>query len=103
MPEPLAVPRTHLRLVGARLQPLPTDAPAEVRALHHVMPARLVAAIAVVVGREKVAVVVEGEFLRVAQTPRNHLELAAIRVRAKDAAGISEQLGRKPRDGILDL
>src|SRR5688572_13633209 len=67
------------------------------------MPARLVAAIAIVVRGEKVAVYVEGEFLRIAQSPRDDFKVAAVRVRAKDAAGIGHQFRRETGNGVLDL
>jgi hypothetical protein len=67
------------------------------------MPARLVAAVAVVIGGEEVAEFVEGQLLWIAQSPGNHLEFGSVRIRAEDAAGIGQQLGREPGDGILDL
>lgn len=97
MPEPLGIPRPHLR------QPLPADAPAEVRAFHDVMPARLVAAVAVVVGGEEIAKFVEGQLLRIAQTARDDFQFRAVGIAAKDTAAVGEQFRRETGPGILIL
>ena len=103
MPESFAIPRTHLRLIRAGFEPLPADAPAEVRTLHDVMPAGLVAAIAVIVGGEEIAVIVERQLLRIAQSPSDDLEVAAVPIRTEDAARVGDQLRREAGDRILDL
>ena len=82
VPHALAVPCAEL------WQELPADAPAVVRALDDVNPARLVAAVGVVVAGEKVAHIVEREALRIAQAPRVKFERVAIRPAAEDRAAV---------------
>ena len=61
--------------------------PAAVAVFDHVHEARVVALVAVVVVGEQVAVLVEGEFLGVAQAAHHDFEIGAVRIAAEDAAG----------------
>ncbi len=79
-PELLRVPRAELR------QELPADAPAIIGALDDVHPARLVAAIRVVVAGEEIAHVIESKRLGIAQAFREQLELRPVRLGAKHRA-----------------
>ncbi len=72
VPQPFGIPRPHLR------QPLPANGPAVVRPFEHQRPARLVAAVTVVVTRPQVAKLVEGQFLRIAQAPGEDFEAGAV-------------------------
>ena len=82
VPHALAVPCAELG------QELPADAPAVVRALDDVNPPRLVAAVAVIVAGEKIAHVVEGERLRIAQALGEEFQAAAVGPDAIDRAAV---------------
>jgi hypothetical protein len=75
-----AHPRSAQVLVGL--------APAALAALDHVHDARAVAAVGVVVAREEIEAIVEGELLRIAQPGVPDLELAAVQVAAQHRAGV---------------
>ena len=87
-PKALCVPRAKLR----RVLPLPTDAPSAVAAGQDVDPAGLVAAVGVVVAGPEVALVVEGEFLRIAQAHGHDLDVRAVGFAAEDRAGVGDEV-----------
>jgi hypothetical protein len=62
--------------------------PAAVPAFNQINPARLIAAVGVVIAREKTAVLIEDEVLRIAKAESENLEFRTIRVAAKHAAGV---------------
>ncbi len=73
--------------VGA-FHELIADAPAAVAAFHHVNPARLIAAVGVVVAGEQVSVLIENQVLRITQAESEHFEFGAVRIAAEDAARV---------------
>ena len=96
-PEHLGVPSAHLG------QPLPAHAPAVIRAGHDVFPARLVAAVAVVVAGEKIARIVKSQFLRIAQTNGDDLQRRAVGIAAKHRAAVRQRLHCQPRPVVDDF
>ncbi len=68
--------------------PLVADTPATVPPLDDPDPTGLITGVGVVVAREEVAVVVESQFLGIAQAPVHDFEVAAIQIASKDRAGI---------------
>src|SRR5258706_13124081 len=77
----------HPNTAGVRrVDKLVTHAPSTVATFHNVDPARRIAAVGIVVAREKISVLVEREFLRIAQAARENLQVRTIRVAAKDRA-----------------
>ena len=92
-PDLLGVPRAQPHRVVHLLVAQP---PAAVAALDDVHPARRVAAVGVVVAGEQVAVLVEGQLLRVAQADGHDLQLRAVGVAAQHRAGVGvgEDLAR---------
>src|SRR5687768_3557773 len=73
--------------VGA-VEELPADAPTAVAAFDEVNDARAVAAIGIVIACEKIAVLIEGEFLGIAQAVSEYFEFGAVRITAEDAASV---------------
>src|SRR4051812_20473746 len=71
-----------------RLHELIAHTPAVISSFDDVYPARLVAAIRVVVTSEEVAVIIEDQILRVAQAVGENLEVGAIFIAAKNAAAL---------------
>src|SRR5262245_49976135 len=65
------------------------DAPAAVAAFGEVNPARGIAAVRIVITGPEVAVLVEDQFLRVAQAGREDFEIRAIGITAIDDAGLA--------------
>src|ERR1043166_2527083 len=83
----------HFRIPSAHLwQPLPAHAPTVVRTLYDVLPTGLIAAVAVVVAGEQITELVEGELLWIAEADGDDFQLRAVRLAAKDCAGIGERL-----------
>src|SRR6185503_9361791 len=80
VPPALGIPSTELR------HELMPDPPSVVGAFDDMNPARLVAAIGVVVASKEIADVVERKMLRIAQTRRIEFESAAVRPAAKNGA-----------------
>ena len=70
------------------LHELIADAPAAVAAFHDVNPARLIAAVGVVVAGEKISVLIENQVLRIAQAESEHFEVGAVRIATEDATGV---------------
>ena len=71
------------------LAELPVDAPAAVHPIDYVeQPLRLARVVAVVVGADQVAVLVERELVRVAKTVGEYLQLGAVRIGAQDHAAV---------------
>ena len=64
------------------------DAPAAIAAFHDINPARLIAAVGVVVAGEQVAVLIENQVLRIAQAESEHFEFGAVRVATEDTARV---------------
>ena len=90
MPELLRVPRSaQVRAVD----PLVRIAPAAVAALDHVDPTRAVAAVGVVVAGPQVAVVVEGQLLRIAQAGGEDLEVGAVELAAQHRTRVRVRVG----------
>ena len=85
MPELLGVPGASR---GREVEVLVAHPPAAVAPLDDVDPAGLVAAVGVVVAGEQVAVVVEGEFLRVPQAGGEDLQVRPVGLAAEDRAGV---------------
>ena len=85
VPELLGVERAAVAQVAAVLV---ADAPAAVAALDDVHQPAPVAGVAVVVHGEEVAVLVEGQFLRVAQAGGDDLQVRAVRVAAQHRAAV---------------
>lgn len=71
-------------------------------AFDDVDPPRRVTAVAVVVAGEKVAVLVKGQLLRVAQAGVDDLQLAAVGVAAEDRAAV-DAVNLPAVDGLLDV
>ena len=94
VPDLLGVPRATVRLWHRRgvhqRAVLVAAAPAAVATFHNLNPAGLVATVAVVVVGEQVAVVVEGHFLRVAQSTVDDLHVLAVPVAAEHSAFIRQ-------------
>ena len=65
-----------------------TDAPAAIRPFDDVIPLRRVTVIGVVVAGVEIAVIVEAELLRVAETIREHFEVCPVRIAAQHTARI---------------
>ena len=82
MPDLFAIERSAIGQV------LIVHPPTGVAAFDDIDPPRAVAAVGVVVAGEEIAVIVEGEFLRIAQARRDDFQVAAIGLAAKDAARV---------------
>ena len=80
IPHSLGMPRSRGVRIGNCLE---RHVPAAVATIHHVDQSRVVAAVAVVVGGEQIAMVVERQFLRIAKPRVNHFQPAAIRPTAE--------------------
>ncbi len=78
------------RLIGP-VDELVADPPAAVAPFDQVDPARLVAAVGVVVAGEQVAELVERQLLRVAETRGEDLQLGAVGVAAEHRAGVGHR------------
>src|SRR5262249_41301339 len=62
------------------------DPPAAVSTFNHVNPTRRIAAIRIIISGEQIAELIECEFLRIAETPRKNLQIAAIGIATKHGA-----------------
>ena len=87
MPELLGIPWSTRDRVRQKLVANP---PAAVAPLDDIDPAGLVPLVGVVVTGPEVAVLVEGQFLRVAQADGENLQVRAVGVAAQDRAGIGQ-------------
>src|SRR5262245_35154940 len=67
---------------------LPPDLPPVLAPFYHVQPPRLVSAIAVVITRPKIPILVERQVLRISQARRKQFQLAPIRITAKHCTGV---------------
>src|SRR5213594_3633940 len=85
IPESLGAPWTAR--IGA-FEKLVADAPAAVAAFDQVDPARLVAAVGIVVAGEQISILIERQGLRIAQAEGEHLQLRPVRIAAKNAAAV---------------
>ena len=90
LPEVLGHPR--ITLFSHRMM-LPAHAPAVVAAWHEIMPALAVAHVAVVVAGEKIAVIIEGEFLWIAEAVAENFELGTVALAAKHRTFIGQREG----------
>src|SRR5438477_220411 len=81
---------------------LPAIAPAVIRAFDDVFPARLVAVITVVIASEKIAELVEREFLWIAQADGDDFQFGSIGLGAKHRAGIGQRIYREAGPMIHD-
>ena len=75
------------------LQELVTDSPATVATFDHVHPTGFVPAVGVVVAGEQVAVLVERQLLRVAQSVGEHFEFRAIGIAPQHRTGVGHGQG----------
>src|SRR5438045_8715294 len=85
VPQPFRVERAPR--IGV-LHKLISHAPTIVAAVDKIYPAGLVAAVRVVIAGEQIAMLIEDQVLRVAQTVSEHLEFGAVRIAAENAPGI---------------
>src|SRR5262249_58512779 len=70
------------------LHELIAHAPTAIASLNQIHPARLVAAVGIVIAREQISILIEDQVLRIAQSERKHFQLGTIRVAAENAAGL---------------
>src|SRR5438105_1643885 len=70
------------------LHELIANSPSTVAAFDQVHPSRLVSAVGIVIAGKQIAILIENEILRIAQTEGEYFEAGTVGVAPKDAAGV---------------